>query len=128
MSSLIEALPKKRVFDIEEDDQVEIVQVKKKVLPPDFVFSLPPYTDEYVPARIEVYGSNIRFDFNQETSDLQVVQVNHVGSKGRTVVFKRLPVKSPHLTLGVHTKPENVKITPNPKTADNCNVAFRIQF
>ena len=118
----------KRVFDIEEDDQGEIVQVKKKVLPPDFVFSLRTYTDEYIPARIEVYGSNIRFDFNQDTSDLQVFEVNRDGTKGRMVVFKRLPIKSPHLTLAVNTNPGDVKITENPKTADNRNVAFRLQF
>ena len=118
------------MFGIEENDQGEIVKVKKIVLPPDFVFSLPTSTmlEQSVPSRIEVYGKNVRFDFNQDTCELKVFQVNRAGEHERTVVFKRLPVKNPNLMLKIDTHPENVKITPNPKTSDNRNVAFRIQF
>ena len=119
----------KRKIEFEEDKDGELVQVEKKVILPDFVFTLPAF-DQFLPSRIEVYGTNVRFDYNRATRDFQVFQVNDLEERVRIV--KIVTVVTPdNPTLKkfyITEKPLGVIVKAKPKTADGRDVTFRIQY
>jgi hypothetical protein len=85
----------------------------------------------FAPSRIEIYGQKLRFDFDQDTHDLQVFQVNRQESMERMVkIITRVTPNNHHLkklSIGTVTL-LGVNIKAKPKTADGRDVTYSIEY